>query len=754
MKTDHHCPSIAKLQMFLDESIAAAERQQVNEHVQTCRSCQATLESITSDASDVQTQSQGISATSERPHSLDDLMGHLRNQQPPIEHSEPPSIELHSSLDAPAEHWPDTNPDLAAYELGEELGRGTSGVVYRAVDKRLGRAVAIKVLRNDLGLTETARQRLEREARAAAALNHNNVVTLYQIAGELHQAPFLVMELVEGRSLHDLLDSQHLVAPPEAARIVGHLAEALAVAHDRGLIHRDIKPSNVLIEQSTGQPKLTDFGLALDMDLDAQLTREGTIAGTPAYISPEQILDPHNVDGRSDLYSLGVIMYQLLTGELPFRGVVRMTLMSVLHEEPRALRQLNDEVPLDLQTICLKALNKDPAQRYQTAQELSAELNRWKEGRPILARPASSLLKLRRWCGRNPKLAGLSLLTGLLLFVVAVGSTAATFTLSAARQEARISADAASTQRDLALKTLQKLVYDLNQELERDTVELDHVQAVLLQISLEGLRNVAKSAQDAGLTDLSTAKAHNGMGIVLIRLGQYDEAERHLKSAQRILNRLADSDPRDPDLLASRVESAWNLGELNSERNAFDPAVKQLQTALKLSQRLADQQGHDTASRLMLAQSYLRLAELQFQDPQTELIRHEFDPALDLFHELHEEEPDNIDITLDLMSCLNVFGGFCTMLGDFETADQHYTELVDTGLESLETFPGSFEISLPIYEAYESLGDVAILDDDFRRARKFFRRALRFAEQHSDTLLFAQEEVDRLEQRIAELDFP
>jgi len=753
MKTDHHCPSVAKLQMFLDESIAAAERQQVNDHVQNCRSCQQTLESLTTDPSNVQTHSQSISATAERPHSLDDLMGHLRDHQPAVERTEPPSVELQASHVTSSGQPPASNPELAAYELAEELGRGASGVVYRAIDTRLGRAVAIKVLRNDLGLTETARQRLEREARAAAALSHNNIVTLFQIAGQPNQAPFLVMELVEGESLHDLLARQHLVAPAEAARIVGHLAEALAVAHDRGLIHRDIKPSNVLIEQTTGQPKLTDFGLALDMDVDTQLTREGTIAGTPAYISPEQILDPHNVDGRSDLYSLGVIMYQLLTGELPFRGVVRMTLMSVLHEEPRVLRQLNDEVPLDLQTICLKTLSKDPTQRYQTAQELSAELDRWQEGRPILARPASSVLKIRRWCGRNPKLAGLSLLTGLLLLVVAVGSTAATFILSAARQEARISADAASTQRDLALKTLQELVYDLNQELERDSVELDHVQAVLLQISLEGLRNVAKSAQDSGLTDFSTATAHNGMGVVLIRLGQYDEAQQHLQSAQRILNRLIARNPDDPDLLASLVESEWNLGELNSERGEFAPAGQHLQTALKLSRQLADQQAHDTVSELMLAQSYLRAAEVQFQDPQAEHIRHEFDPALDLFHKLHDADPDNIDITLDLMSCLEVFGNFCMMLGDYETADQHYNEVVDIGLDSLKTFPDSFEISLPIYEAYEALGDVAILDDDFRRGRKFFRRALRFAEQHSETLLFAEEELDRLEQRISEVNF-
>src|SRR5439155_4713477 len=179
--------------------------------------------------------------------------------------------------------------------------------------------------------------------------------------------------------------------PLDAARLIADLADILQYAHDRGVIHRDVKPSNILIGED-GRPHLMDFGLAKRDAGDISVTMDGQVLGTPAYMSPEQARgEGKKVDGRSDVYSLGVIFYQLLTGELPFRGNTRMLLHQVLHDEPRAPRSLNDSIPRDVQTICQKAMAKEPKRRYQTAGELAEDVRRFVRGDPIQARPVSSL---------------------------------------------------------------------------------------------------------------------------------------------------------------------------------------------------------------------------------------------------------------------------------------------------------------------------------------------------------------------------
>jgi WD40 repeat protein/tRNA A-37 threonylcarbamoyl transferase component Bud32 len=307
---------------------------------------------------------------------------------------------------------------LGRFELLEVVGRGAFGTVYKARDPELDRTVALKVPRagNLAGVQEL--DRFLREARSAAQLRHPAIVTVHEV-GQRDGLPYLVSDFVAGVTLADQLSARR-PGFREAAELVAAVADALQYAHEQGVVHRDIKPSNILLG-ADGKPSVMDFGLAKREAGEITMTVEGQVLGTPAYMSPEQARgEGHAVDGRGDVYSLGVVLYQMLTGELPFRGTQRMLLHQVLHDEPRPPRRLNDRIPRDLETICLKAMAKEPRRRYQSARELGDDLRRFLQGEPIHARPVGRGEKLWRWCRRNPVVAGLLGTVGLLLVMVAV----------------------------------------------------------------------------------------------------------------------------------------------------------------------------------------------------------------------------------------------------------------------------------------------------------------------------------------------
>jgi tRNA A-37 threonylcarbamoyl transferase component Bud32 len=335
----------------------------------------------------------------------------------------PPSAgSLAKTIDGKTRQTELSWPTLPGYEILEELGRGGMGVVYKARQLAANRLVALKMTLAGQLASPAEVQRFRAEAEAAAHLDHPNIVPIYEV-GEHQGQHYFSMKLIEGRNLGAACGVAAGATPQAAAQLLARVARAVHFAHQRGIIHRDLKPANILLDEQ-GQPHITDFGLAKRIEGDSNVTKTGVIVGTPSYMAPEQATGKKGLTTSADVYSLGAILYELLTGRPPFRAETPLdTVLQLLEREPERPRAINPKVDRDLELICLKCLAKDPQERYGSAEALADDLERWLAGEPLSVRPPTLVSVLRFWLRQHFGAAGWMVVIGVLFGLLSGAQT-------------------------------------------------------------------------------------------------------------------------------------------------------------------------------------------------------------------------------------------------------------------------------------------------------------------------------------------
>ncbi len=556
---------------------------------------------------------------------------------------------------------------IGEYEILEEIARGGMGIVYKARHRQLGRTAALKLIKSgELADAEEIR-RFRVEAEAAAGLDHPGIVSVYEV-GQQDSVHYLALAYVDGESLWQKVKESPL-PPREAAQLMRQVAEAVQFAHDRGIIHRDLKPQNILLTIH-GQPKITDFGLAKRQAADSSLTATGQVLGTPSYMPPEQV-SGNAVGPLADVYALGATLYCLLTGRPPFQAATPLdTLRQVLEQNPVPPRQLNPSTPRDLETICLKCLEKTPERRYATAEELKNELARYLNGEPIVARSVTRLERFRRWCRRNPLVAGLSATAVLLL----IGGTLISmyFAVLASRRAAR-----AEEGTRIAIETLETVIFQMQDKL-RSIPAARTARMEVLKQAMKEMQKLSDLQVQSGRLDLGRAVVLTRFAAIIFDLGSdeslgtLENAEKYLMTACEIYAQFAVEDPRNRRL---RMEWAFALvksGDVAITMGKLDRARQVTQQGVQQYRALRAEEPDEKLWKKELTYALIVSGDVLMRTGDVQGALAAFREGRELIQPLHEAEPDNADYHESLIVATEKQADAQLQLGDPESARQLY----------------------------------------------------------------------------------
>jgi len=707
--------------------------------------------------------------------------------------------EIDPEVSPSARDW----PDLAGYCIERELGRGGMGVVYEAFEASPPRWVAIKMIR-DLAFSESQTfDRFERESSILAKFHHPHIVQVYRV-GHHRARPYIVMELVRGGNLRDRLNGTPQPVRP-AAELIQLLAQAVHHAHERQVIHRDLKPANILLDRGDrargdddpkqpgdgdvgelyGTPKLTDFGLAKRLDDQADASRSNLIVGSPYYMAPEQCSQNSDQIGpRTDVYATGAILYEMLTGRPPFKGTDLLdTLEMVRSQEPVAPSKLQPKVPRDLETICLKCLEKEPSQRYAQAQDLADDLGRFLRGEPIRARKTPFWERAWKWAKRRPAAAAL-----VVSVVAAVGSLMGVSLwyndrLSAQRNIAIIRGNEAAKERDQALANLRLArgavdkyytlvsldprlgdhdLENLRQELLRSAVaayesfalqrgddpeilsERGKVLGRLAEITaaigtrteaLERFRQSLAVLEPLAARYPSVPEYQRALGVTLNNLGaEYSRgrdvelAERTYSRAREIRETLAKTDPSNRAFQGEVASTLGNLAILYQRAGRLAQAEAAFATALSLFQSVAAANPVDDEALKGVADTHGNMARLYEQTSRRKLAEEAHGNALSTRMELVARHPSNSKYLRNLAASYSNLSGFYEDAGQPLKAVAAFREAIRLQEDLVASHPTISAYQNELSKTYNNLGIFHGANQEAGPAETNLRRSLEIRE--------------------------
>jgi tetratricopeptide (TPR) repeat protein len=678
---DH--PSAELLRCFGSGELRGPEADAVEAHVETCSDCAQALRRLAPD----------------------------------------PFLQRVRAAKPPGEGLPRSFDD---YEILGEIARGGMGVVYRARQISLDRPVALKMIRSAQFASPLEQARFRSEAQSAASLDHPHIVPVHEV-GEQAGQPYFSMKLIEGGSLADRLrQAGPPLDVPSAVRLIATVARAVHYAHQRGILHRDLKPANVLLDEQ-GQPHVTDFGLAKRLQGDHALTQTGTLLGTPSYVAPEQAAGSADVSTAADTWSLGAILYELLTGRPPFRGATPLeTLQQAQHQPAPAPRAVRPDLPRDMEIICLKCLEKEPGRRYPSALALAEDLERFLASEPIVARPAGRLERARMWARRRPAAAallGVSVLAGLALAGLSGVALWQWRTAVAALDSERKALARAEDNLKLAREAVDGTFNVARNDPLFQQPGMEQARKLLLKKALPFYRNFRAQKPDDPDLRYGEAEQWFRVGYIEQALGEPAEARRAFDKARDLCRELVEAHPDVSEYRGQLAATHFNLGSLLAERGERREALNEYTRARDYWSELVEARPDLAVYRGTLARARSRRGLLLTALGRRKEALKEHILARDLALELVEVHPHASRYRSELARIHTNLGTLLRALGRSREALKEYTRARDLLLGLVKTEPDVPAYRNTLAATHINLGNVLHALGRPRAALKEYLRA-------------------------------